>query len=236
MMIKIRINTRNATLVEKETITSGSVGIAVHFEFSDDWEGLAKTAVFSDGTITKDVVLTTNECFIPPECLTTEGRSLRIGIYGTNDENIVIPTIYCWIGQIKKGTEISGDPSIPPTPSVVEQILVAATNAEALARSVRNDADAGVFDGAAGYSPVVSIDEIEGGHSVTITDKDHPEGQSFNVMDGQGGGASTWEQITGKPFKTLGETLQVDAGGVLNIVIPPEYGRVSYNGFEITVE
>lgn len=50
-----------------------------------------------------------------------------------------------------------------------------------------------------------------------------------------GGGASSWERLTGKPFKTLGETLTVDADGVLNIVIPPEYGRVTYNGFEITV-
>lgn len=38
-----------------------------------------------------------------------------------------------------------------------------------------------------GYSPEVTITAIEGGHRVTITDEDHPEGQSFDVMDGQGG-------------------------------------------------
>lgn len=38
-----------------------------------------------------------------------------------------------------------------------------------------------------GYSPVVTITEIEGGHRVTITDETHPQGQSFDVMDGSGG-------------------------------------------------
>lgn len=43
-------------------------------------------------------------------------------------------------------------------------------------------------DGQDGYSPAVTITSITGGHTVTITDKDHPSGQSFNVMDGEDGG------------------------------------------------
>lgn len=39
-------------------------------------------------------------------------------------------------------------------------------------------------DGADGVSPAVTIGTVAGGHSVTITDKDHPSGQSFDVMDG----------------------------------------------------
>ena len=42
--------------------------------------------------------------------------------------------------------------------------------------------------GADGVSPAVTITTITGGHTVTITDKDHPSGQSFNVMDGTGSG------------------------------------------------
>lgn len=38
-----------------------------------------------------------------------------------------------------------------------------------------------------GVSPEVTITTITDGHTVTITDKDHPTGQSFNVMDGQDG-------------------------------------------------
>ena len=36
-----------------------------------------------------------------------------------------------------------------------------------------------------GVSPAVTIDTIQGGHQVTITDATHPQGQSFDVMDGQ---------------------------------------------------
>ena len=40
--------------------------------------------------------------------------------------------------------------------------------------------------GPSGYSPKVTITTITGGHSVKITDEDHPTGQTFNVMDGAG--------------------------------------------------
>lgn len=42
-----------------------------------------------------------------------------------------------------------------------------------------------------GYSPEVTITEITGGHRVTITDKEHPAGQSFDVMDGSGSGSAS---------------------------------------------
>ena len=39
-----------------------------------------------------------------------------------------------------------------------------------------------------GVSPEVTITAITGGHRITITDADHPSGQSFDVMDGAGAG------------------------------------------------
>lgn len=39
--------------------------------------------------------------------------------------------------------------------------------------------------GDSGVSPAVTVETIHGGHQVTITDATHPQGQSFNVMDGQ---------------------------------------------------
>ena len=45
-------------------------------------------------------------------------------------------------------------------------------------------------NGEDGYSPAVSITTITGGHRVNITDKTHPTGQSFDVMDGTSGGGS----------------------------------------------
>ena len=43
-------------------------------------------------------------------------------------------------------------------------------------------------DGEDGFSPAVTITSIPGGHQVNITDAEHPQGQSFNVMDGSGSG------------------------------------------------
>ena len=45
--------------------------------------------------------------------------------------------------------------------------------------------------GADGVSPEVTITDITGGHTVKITDKDHPTGQTFNIMDGQDGVSPT---------------------------------------------
>lgn len=42
-----------------------------------------------------------------------------------------------------------------------------------------------------GVSPEVTVTTISGGHRVTITDADHPTGQSFDVMDGAGNGDMT---------------------------------------------
>jgi len=55
-------------------------------------------------------------------------------------------------------------------------------------------------EGEDGYSPEISITTIPGGHRVTITDKDHPQGQFFDVLDGHGGGGSSdYTELTNKP-------------------------------------
>ena len=52
-------------------------------------------------------------------------------------------------------------------------------------------------NGTDGVSPEVTIASITGGHSVTITDADHPAGQTFNVMDGAQGNPTTVNGKTG---------------------------------------
>ena len=42
-----------------------------------------------------------------------------------------------------------------------------------------------------GVSPEIEIETITGGHTVTITDAEHPSGQSFDVMDGEDGQPGT---------------------------------------------
>ena len=61
-------------------------------------------------------------------------------------------------------------------------------------------------EGRDGTSPTVTVTDIEGGHRVTITDEDHPQGQTFDVMDGQGGGTGDYDELTNRP-RINGHTL-----------------------------
>lgn len=120
-----------------ELLTSGMTGLQIRFDFSPEWDGLAKTAVFHGSGKQRDVLLTGDVCTVPWETLTDAGKSLTVGIYGTNGENVVIPTIYATIGIIKSGADPSGDPALPPSPSVVDQILAAGQDALALIASMQ---------------------------------------------------------------------------------------------------
>lgn len=52
-----------------------------------------------------------------------------------------------------------------------------------------------------GISPTITIEEIEGGHTVKITDAAHPDGQTFDVLDGEDG-ASDAGAVTYDPEET----------------------------------
>ena len=149
-MIKLNVSAANVAVEEKETLTEGRVGLLCQFRFTDEWAGLAKTAVF-DGADSRDVILKSDTVAIPAECLSTEGYSLSVGVYGKNSAgDIVIPTVYATVGKIQRSAYPSGKETAAPTPDVVAQIQQAAANAEAMARSVRDDADLGKFNGGQG--------------------------------------------------------------------------------------
>lgn len=112
-------------LKAREMLTSGSVNVyQVRFEFSDDWQGLTKTAVFQSGDESRSVLLdNTEECSIPWEVLAAPGGRLLAGVYGTAaDGTIVLPTIWASLGSIFEGTT-PGESSQPPTPDLWEQEL-----------------------------------------------------------------------------------------------------------------
>ena len=79
-----------------------------------------------------------------------------------------------------------------------------AVEASAAALEVKQAYDNGELkggDGADGFSPTVDVEQIEGGHRVTITDKSGEN--TFDVMDSQGGGesggATNYEKLPDKP-------------------------------------
>ena len=59
-----------------------------------------------------------------------------------------------------------------------------------------------------GVSPTITVTTITGGHRVTITDRDHPSGQSFDVMDGASdAGSVTYDKTATYQAGTVGAEL-----------------------------
>ena len=123
-MFVLYANKTQISVRKREPVTSGSVNVyPVRFEFSSDWDGLTRTAVFRSGTDTYSVLLDlSGECIIPWEVLTSHGRQLTAGVYGTRDNEIVLPTIWVSLGTILEGAS-PGKESRPPTPELWEQAL-----------------------------------------------------------------------------------------------------------------
>ena len=125
-MIKVRYSKVNGRCMLREPLTSGMVGQPIHFEYSHDFDGLAITAVFTDGKNTVNVVNPGNECIIPHEVLTTVGAMVKVGIYAIKGDELVIPTVYTTIGVVLKGANpnegTSGSPTIPTWQQIQEII------------------------------------------------------------------------------------------------------------------
>ena len=125
-MIKVRYSKVNGRCMLREPLTSGMVGQPIHFEYSHDFNGLAITAVFTDGKNTVNVVNPGNECIIPHEVLTTVGATVKVGIYAVRGDELVIPTVYAAIGIVLRGANpnegSSGSPTIPMWSQIQEII------------------------------------------------------------------------------------------------------------------
>lgn len=107
-----------------EPITSGSVNVhQVRFDFSPDWEGLTRTAVFRAGGVSKPMYLgPENETVVPWEVLTVPGVHLMIGVYGKLGEDVILPTVWADAGMILQGVPHDRE-SEGPTPEMWEQAL-----------------------------------------------------------------------------------------------------------------
>ena len=110
-------------VLEREAVTSGSVNAyAARFEFSEDWEGLDKTAVFQAGCVAREVLLgPEGACVVPWEVLRVPGYQLKAGVRGKQGGEVVLPTIWADLGVILEGVPAGGSP--PPSPELWEQEL-----------------------------------------------------------------------------------------------------------------
>lgn len=98
-----------------ELLTAGMAkAVTVQFVFSPEWDGMTKTAVFSNGKTTVDVLAANwdgDTVHIPHEVLAVPGRHARVGVYGADESGVVLPTVWVSLGKVQPGADPSGDAS-----------------------------------------------------------------------------------------------------------------------------
>ena len=172
-MIKVRYSKVCGRCMLREPLTSGMVGQTIYFEYSHDFDGLAVTAVFTDGKNTVDVLNPGNQCVIPHEVLDTVGEVVKVGIYATRGDELVIPTVYATIGVVQKGADPSGDVSADPTLPVWAQIQAIMGNLSDLDTEAKNNLVAAINEaaqsGSGGGSASIAM-RVDGGYIQYSTD------------------------------------------------------------------
>ena len=126
-MIELNVTKAKMNATSYETLTSGMANaVSVHFTFSSDWDGLDKTAVFSNGaetvTLLESEWPSADTCVVPYEVLQEAGKQVLVGLVGTSGDAVILPTVWCSIGRVRFGASAEGDPSTGPTLPVWAQL------------------------------------------------------------------------------------------------------------------
>ena len=159
-MIRVTVNNRGVQAIPLSPVTVGAEGIVAAFLFSDDWAGLAKTAIFKGSGEEVEKIVLNNECTVPPEVLAEAGGMLQVGVYGNDGHGTTIrPTVWGVVGRIEDGaiSEDAGQTGTTPSwaaqlQNAVQEAITTANNAVIAAEENADDSEAwavGTRDGEA---------------------------------------------------------------------------------------
>lgn len=150
-MIRAEILSDNSMVIYDQTVSDSVKHETIKFSFPNTWEGYVKTVVFSLGETILNVVLedsnslciSEEECYVPFEVI--KSPAFTVSVFGTKDERRVTSTKGT-VKVLQSGYE-EGDEPPEPTPSEYAQITQIMNETKAVAQSVRDDADNGLFKG-----------------------------------------------------------------------------------------
>lgn len=149
--LEITVTGAQAGLAGEVLLTGGMVGLPVCFIFDESWDGLRKTAVFRAGGKTVSCLDVEDRVTVPWEIMEQAECTLQIGVYGENEDGtLVIPTVWVDAGTIRPGADPKGDLASEPAMKIWQLALESVQQAQAIAQSVRDDADQGLFQGEQG--------------------------------------------------------------------------------------
>lgn len=149
--INVTVRDKIASVVGDIVYICGNSDYVINFDFDAEWDDYdVKTARFvHNGTYT-DVVFTGNQCAMP---VIHKAYCIFAGVYA-GDLRTTTPVRIPAAASI---LSTDGTPAEPPD-DVYAQITALCNEAVAEAKSVREDADAGKFNGAPGKTPEAGVD------------------------------------------------------------------------------
>ena len=121
-MLTFHFFSARGEMTAAETLTAGMVGKEARLEFSEDWDGFAKTVVFTAGEARRIVTDPGEVVVIPHEVLAESRNQLYVGVYGVAADGRVIPSVRARGPYIHPGVDPAGDESAAPTPSAWDQV------------------------------------------------------------------------------------------------------------------
>lgn len=209
MISTLYVDGVSAVVAKSERLTSGRVGMPVALILdAETWSdldcmvsvrgsGVVRNAVFAGTPGTgayADRIIGT--IVVPHDCMKQAYSHLQIGIRGVKEVDgvtvEVIPSIYCDLGVIEQGATHDGEGDSDYEKTLIEQLLTAAQNAQAIAQSVRDDADDGKFDGDPGPAgPVGPQGPAGADYTLTEDDKAEIAAQVQKGADGKDGYSPT---------------------------------------------
>lgn len=153
--MKIKVVNQRLYLEPPETAEGTREYLRAEFDFSEEWDGMTKTAFFrgADGE-NHPKLLEDDTCIVPTEALAAPGR-VGVSVSGTLGETVITTDIK----SFTLPATLSGGTPFDPEPTVWQQILDKVDETKQIAQSVRDDADAEKFAATSTYGvrPVFAV-------------------------------------------------------------------------------
>lgn len=161
MELQLKVDKQSIYRKDSNRVVADSKNyVTAHFEFSEEWTS-PKTALFANDEKVYSVILDENDsCTVPWEVIKPYGFWISVfcgDLITANKAEV----------RVEESGYREGETPSPPTPDVYSQLMSCVEEAERTAQSVRDDADAGRFDGekgeqgtpgADGYTPQRGVD------------------------------------------------------------------------------
>lgn len=127
MIINISVNRQFVLLSPNLRIISDSIGfVKFRCVFDGDWDGLTKQMIFTNGEISKSVLITADEEYLIPHEVLTAGKLYisAVGLGANGEKRLTTKKMAMPITVLEAG-HLSGDTPEAYTPETWEQVLTA---------------------------------------------------------------------------------------------------------------